>query len=339
MGVLKIDRAHWTTHLLLAATLAAAAGCVLFSEQPAADLPPAFNHAVHVQASVECADCHAGAESSDEPGMPTQAQCKLCHQGIDAGKPPEKQASVLFVEGGIRTSHVSQLGPEVVFSHASHVGRGQECGSCHKAIEQSTRIDAGVRVDMDACTACHASKGAKNDCATCHREIRATTAPESHAQAWTKLHGQAVRWPGGEMADRCSLCHTESKCTTCHMEQAPESHNNFWRIKGHGVAAEMDRQGCAVCHRSDSCQRCHADTPPLSHTGSFGAPLDTHCASCHFPLSDNGCIVCHKGTPSHALATPLPASHNPGMNCRQCHGVTQPLPHVDNGSSCTMCHH
>jgi hypothetical protein len=196
-----------------------------------------------------------------------------------------------------------------------------------------------MRVTMDKCTECHASTKTSNACGTCHREIRQDAAPQSHAHTWTKMHGQAVRWPTGDMNDRCSLCHTESTCATCHSEQAPDNHNNFWRIKGHGIAAEMDRAGCGVCHRSDTCSRCHADTMPLSHTGSFGAPHDTHCLSCHFPLADNGCVICHKGTPSHAMATPMPSWHNPGMNCRQCHGVTQALPHVDDGSSCTMCHH
>jgi hypothetical protein len=139
------------------------------------------------------------------------------------------------------------------------------------------------------------------------------------------MHGQAVRAASQALADRCSLCHTESTCTTCHQESPPENHNNFWRIRGHGIAAQMDRGNCATCHRADSCDRCHAEVLPQNHGGRF-------------PLQSNGCIVCHKGTPSHALATPLPPSHNPGMNCRQCHGVDQPLPHVDNGANCTMCH-
>jgi hypothetical protein len=26
------------------------------------------------------------------------------------------------------------------------------------------------------------------------------------------------------------------------------------------------------------------------------------------------------------------------MNCRQCHGMTAPLPHVDKGDDCNACH-
>jgi hypothetical protein len=34
----------------------------------------------------------------------------------------------------------------------------------------------------------------------------------------------------------------------------------------------------------------------------------------------------------------MPPGHTPGMNCRQCHGLTAPLPHADNGSECARCH-
>ncbi|MEO6711285.1 MAG: hypothetical protein ABI054_08675, partial [Planctomycetota bacterium] len=222
--------------------------------------------------------------------------------------------------------------------HARHVVAGQTCESCHSSIATNERIEPEMRVSMDSCMQCHASMGKPNDCASCHREIRADAPPASHAQNWTRAHGASVRNPTGLIGDRCSLCHTESSCATCHKETPPQNHNNFWRIRGHGVAAQMDRAGCAVCHTPDTCSTCHADTLPQSHTGMWGSPKDSHCVTCHFPLTDNGCIACHKDTPSHALATPMPPWHDLGMNCRQCHGVTQPLNHVDDGSTCVMCH-
>lgn len=335
MVLLNRNRAQ---RLLLATMTVLAAGCVLLSTFEQKPKRFAFNHAVHVKEEMECADCHAGAADSDEPGMPVQGQCKLCHEGIDAQKPPERQIAQLFVGGKLQAMHAAKLSDEVKFSHAKHVAAGTECGACHQAIETNEAIEPDMRLSMDDCMTCHASKKAPNDCADCHTKITKEQAPPSHAQAWKQMHGQAVRWPTGKVGDRCELCHTESTCTTCHEEQAPKSHNQFWRIRGHGVAAEMDRQSCATCHRPDTCSRCHADTIPLSHSGPWGAPRDTHCLSCHFPLSDNGCSVCHTDVQSHALATPMPTWHDPGMNCRQCHGVTQPLPHVDDGSTCTTCH-
>ena len=140
--------------------------------------------------------------------------------------------------------------------------------------------------------------------------------------------------------NRCALCHTQSTCVTCHQDQPPQNHNNFFRNRGHGVAASMDRRNCATCHRSDFCNRCHSETKPLSHMPAWGSPVNLHCNGCHFPVATPGqsCVVCHKGTPSHNFAAPMPPGHNPAMNCRQCHGVTQPLPHSDPGIECILCH-
>jgi hypothetical protein len=331
----------WIPLLFMAAT----GGCAIFGSFGSKEKPLAFNHAVHAKEGLECSDCHSGATDSDEPGMPAKPQCMLCHADLDKDKAPDKKIETLFQDGKIVAAHVSRLGPERIFSHKSHAsaasdgGYGQECSACHAGIDTNTRVDAALAVTMDECSACHLAKSAPNECATCHREIRKEMAPATHAQAWKKTHGHAVRQRSEETADRCVLCHTESSCTTCHQVMPPDNHNQNWRLRAHGLVAMMDRENCAACHRSDSCERCHADTVPQNHMGMWGSPKDTHCASCHFPLQAEGCVVCHKGTPSHALAPPMPGWHNPGMNCRQCHGAGQSFVHVDNGSSCTMCHH
>ncbi|MFN0008674.1 MAG: cytochrome c3 family protein [Planctomycetota bacterium] len=313
-------------------------GCAIFSGLSPGEEGLAFSHAVHAEEGLECGDCHAGVDSGESPGMPSAPQCMLCHADLDQEKPPEKQVASLFTEGVYRAKSVSDLGDEVIFSHGSHVGRGEDCAACHGTVASSARVDASMGVTMDECTACHASKEFADDCSTCHREIREDVKPPSHDLAWEKVHGKVVRGHSQELTDRCSLCHTESTCSSCHADTPPENHDNLWRLRGHGIAAAMDRQNCAACHRSDSCQQCHEETLPLSHTGMWGAPRDTHCLSCHFPLTSNSCVACHKDTPSHQTATPMPTWHNPGMDCRQCHGVDQPLPHVDNGSTCTACH-
>lgn len=328
-------RRAWLPLLCMAAS---AAGCMLFSGEPR-EKPFAFPHRVHVEQGLECADCHPGATGGDTPGMPAPAQCQLCHNEIDAKKPPEKQVATLFDGNTFKATHASHLADEVSFSHKRHAGGDTACSACHAGIETSDRIGTEMHISMPQCTQCHADRKVANDCATCHKEIRQDVMPQSHEHNWKKLHGQVVRMDTGALADRCSLCHTESRCVRCHLDEPPASHNNFWRLHGHAVAATLDRQNCAACHRPDSCERCHQQVLPQSHVGLWGSPKDTHCLTCHFPLSANSCVVCHKGTPSHDTAAPMPSWHNAGMNCRQCHGVTQPLPHVDNGSVCTMCHH
>jgi hypothetical protein len=56
------------------------------------------------------------------------------------------------------------------------------------------------------------------------------------------------------------------------------------------------------------------------------------------PLQGDSCFVCHKGTPSHLMAAPKPPNHSPAMDCRSCHGLSEPLPHFDNGDDCNTCH-
>jgi hypothetical protein len=155
---------------------------------------------------------------------------------------------------------------------------------------------------------------------------------------WLKVHGDVARAHAGGTSEDCTLCHSENSCSECHLTQMPPSHTNFWRRRGHGQIAAFDRDDCSTCHQPDACNRCHEQALPVSHRGTWGGTRSTHCFSCHFPLRAEGCFTCHKDANSHQLATPLPANHFPGMDCRQCHGLTAPLPHVDNGTDCEACH-
>ena len=321
--------------LALAAMLLSAAGCMLLDSRPAEDPGPAFSHVLHLDEGLDCSDCHGDAGEA-EPFIPVEAVCQLCHEDIDAEKPPEKHAAAVLQARAERGGPWD--GGDVVFSHAGHLAADMECGACHTGIEASERVRADERLSMDDCTQCHAERSAPNECQTCHREIRADVAPGSHAFAWEKRHGQVARAHGEGRTDRCTLCHQENECITCHKTQLPDSHTNVWRLRTHGIAAALDRQGCATCHRDDSCSSCHAETEPLSHTGMWGGATSTHCLGCHFPLNSQSCSVCHSSTPSHQLAPPKPPDHSPGMNCTMCHGNGVQLPHVDKGDNCNMCH-
>src|SRR5438093_7252096 len=115
---------------------------------------------------------------------------------------------------------------------------------------------------MPACTACHATKKAPEDCAACHPAITKDWKPGSHHENWKKRHGEVAREKGGATGDDCSICHTESTCSACHQSEKPESHNPFWHLRGHGIAAMIDRENCAACHEPTSCERCHAESKP-----------------------------------------------------------------------------
>jgi len=320
-------------------------GCMLVDALVQSEPPFAFPHRLHVEdEGLECGDCHASWEDADDPGMPVEAQCALCHADIDAEKPPARQVATLFVDGRFRVTAAGRQADEVRFSHQAHATRAEDCLVCHRAVaeDEGTLAEQGaaLRLSMETCLACHARSAGpdQESCSQCHARISSAVAPPSHRAEWRRYHGTVVRGFADTREDRCDLCHRPSECTLCHQIEPPRSHDNYWRRRGHGLIASMDRASCMTCHDSDSCSRCHDETRPLSHTGSWGEPRDRHCLACHEPLRSDSCGVCHESTPSHDRATPLPGDHLPGMNCRQCHGNGQPLPHVDNGQLCTGCH-
>lgn len=336
MGVLARNRIRLGGGLALAAL----AGCVLVDALFLRERPLEFSHELHVQREgLSCENCHEDFAVSADPGMPWIDTCLFCHEELDEAQPVQRRIATLFdAEDRFLARRWSRLDDELVFDHLQHVEGGLDCADCHAGIEQNVRLDASIGVSMTECMDCHDVLGVANDCRTCHTVYDQDVAPETHGSAWERLHGQAARFPTGAMIDTCSNCHTESSCTQCHLEQKPTSHNAHWRLRGHSISARLDRGSCAACHEPQSCDRCHAETLPLSHTGTFASTQSTHCLGCHFPLQSNGCVTCHKGTPSHFLAPPKPAWHNPAMNCRQCHGRGLPLSHVDKGDNCNICH-
>lgn len=338
MGLLIRGRRRMLRGLGLLA-LAVAGGCALLQGLGLLDEPLAFSHEAHLEQGFSCTDCHSSWEGGDAPQPITQALCATCHDGLDEQAPPERRVAGLFRDGAYQPLHLPLASADLIFSHARHVEGGLDCESCHAGAASSDSTAEGLLPSMRECQDCHAALGLPNDCATCHSTLRQDVAPGSHGEAWRLLHGHVARSGDPATANDCAMCHVRSGCDACHAEERPRSHTGLFRLKAHGVMAATDRDSCVTCHTKSFCQRCHEETRPLGHAGSFGGTLNTHCLSCHFPLSsETGCTVCHPGTPSHELATPQPPDHVPGMNCTQCHGAGAPLPHVDKGDNCTICH-
>lgn len=344
MGLLTRDRSAnvRSARIFALVGLIALAGCMVLDRFHSRDEVLGFSHRIHVEEEgMECLDCHLDAETADDVEPPRQALCMLCHADLDEGKPPERQAQARFVEGEFVSAHAGRPDGDVIFSHSRHAASRDDCNDCHGGIASSESSATLVPLSMDDCRACHQRSAVVEDCAACHREIRDDAPPTSHEHNWTRIHGQVVRSGSELVADRCTLCHVaQNDCISCHMVQQPQNHTNYWRLRGHAVMSSLDRASCATCHRSDFCSRCHAATLPLSHRGTWGSPRDNHCVACHFPLKDEGCFTCHKGTPSHLQAPRRPAdpTHMQATDaqCRACHAPN--LQHVDNGDSCRLCH-
>lgn len=323
--------------IIAVVTLAVAgAGCaVLFGKKQEFR----FSHQKHLGLDIECGACHKKAETSDEAGMPNKKMCMTCHEGIDAEKPPEKKIDQLFDGDALKWKSVFAISDEVKFSHKTHVEHEVACDECHKEMKLNTNIDELESLKMKDCLACHAEKKAPEKCETCHKEIRQDVPPTSHKVSWKKMHGKVVRAGDDFSSSECALCHRESTCTTCHRDEKPDNHTEFWRQRGHGIVAGIDRDSCKACHQSAFCTECHESVTPRSHAGSWFAPRANHCLSCKEPVGAQNCVVCHKGTPSHDSAPTQPSWHQPGFNCRLCHVGTNAPPHVDDGvTQCQSCH-
>src|SRR5262245_43895040 len=75
----------------------AVASCMLVEVFEPKEKPLRFSHKLHSsEQDLECGDCHRVAAGADTPGMPVQRQCQLCHDAIDAKKPPERRIARLF---------------------------------------------------------------------------------------------------------------------------------------------------------------------------------------------------------------------------------------------------
>jgi hypothetical protein len=124
--------------------------------------------------------------------------------------------------------------------------------------------------------------------------------PPSHDLSWLHRHGPASK----VNIEECIQCHTDRiSCTQCHQEIQPRNHTPSWTKTGHGLEARWDRSRCMVCHKEDSCVECHQRTLPSSHRpgwgGGSGVSQNRHCTTCHYPVKDTTCFVCHNTAHAH----------------------------------------
>jgi len=309
-------------------------GCVALLRQAAE--PYGFTHRAHLARDLSCEDCHENGTSKEKAGMPAAQTCLDCHED-DAAERAPRQVLKAYAARPKNARYVP--GPsyqDVVFAHDRHAGKaGIDCAICHPGVKTGGVASPNGPPRMKRCVACHEEKDAPTSCETCHEKLRKDKTPPSHTPNWQLEHGQVVEMTTGDRsAERCELCHTRSSCDSCHASRPPRSHTPSFRVATHGGEAAMDRSRCIACHRVDSCERCHRSEPPRTHRGSWASGTQRHCVSCHQPIRDEGCAVCHQSA-EHRTAPARPANHfSDPSDCRRCHL----RPHTDNGDSCLSCH-
>jgi hypothetical protein len=110
--------------------------------------PLEFSHRQHVLQKIPCSTCHKTVET-----LPEVSACVSCH--------PKLQ-----IVSGTAWQKVYRITPDIIFSHQNHTDF--PCSSCHKAMTSAYRWVHETRFSMAFCMDCHAQKGAKNECKTCH---------------------------------------------------------------------------------------------------------------------------------------------------------------------------
>lgn len=138
--------------------------------QTVAPQPVAFSHKQHAAASLQCADCHPNAATSDNATLPNTAKCMACHRTIKADSPEvAKIAAAHENKQKVPWVRVYRVKDFVFFSHANHLKAGLECNACHGPVETRDVLAKEHGTNMASCVACHRAKQASLDCVLCHQ--------------------------------------------------------------------------------------------------------------------------------------------------------------------------
>ncbi|MBA4386613.1 MAG: hypothetical protein C0404_01450 [Verrucomicrobia bacterium] len=310
----------------------------------------AFSHSVHVKDnSMACKDCH-GKIKEGRFTRPGHTECKDCHEEwTEAKAVSEKTCGVCHKVKNLELLSKATYKPAAAVVAGSFVHTAaltNRCEECHGNLLDKKLKSVPEMAPADKILIRDKSHRSGQSCAACHVDMDPGKAPPNHDKNWTRRHG-----PLGSQKDSvCSVCHSEQSCRECHQTTMPESHNNTWRLKTHGIRAAWDRSRCQVCHERDSCDSCHSEVRPQSHNAAW---KQTHCSNCHPGASTGtGCTMCHDASlDSHPDPHPAgwASSHCKSCHfdspqaeqCKSCHGKgPHPNPHSAGWLSghCDSCH-
>ncbi len=294
------------TRLLLAALViaGAAVSSVLVQSAPSRDFP----HGVHVEAGLECAQCHgdiAQSENLREHYLPKVEACVDCHERADL-----ERWGYASIEGD------RPRFPD--FSHKAHISETLTCEGCHGALWKPEMVEAETGHPAHGlCMTCHNGVDQEAECVDCHADLREgkrlsgsqaemnIPKPMDHHPRFLHDHQFASRLDGNQ----CRECHTQDLfCAECHMGTNVEVlvHERNWLVT-HALSARKNLMDCQSCHDlAEDCSECHAEhgLRPADHSlpnwrsgrHAMEARRDIAlCASCH-DRDYASCAACHRDT-------------------------------------------
>ncbi len=286
----------------------------ILTEDIGGDINP--NHKKHIEAGVNCVDCHLGVAHGGEFRNKVKIErCVACHEQRKSAI----SMSDITLGSGDKT---------VVFSHKAHVEKFK-CTECHTRLfpmkKGSVKIAFADHTKNKFCYSCHNNRKAFFDCNTCHTRI---TGPK-----------EAISFGTGKSAVKFihSIHKAKFKCTECHTRL-------FQMKKGSSKVTFADHSKdrlCYACHNNKkapfTCGKCHAVVPspkaPLVYTPAGMAPVRF---SHEFHTGIFACTECHtkiwpmqRGVKKMAMDDLYQ-----GKFCGSCHNGTTAF----EATQCDKCH-
>ncbi|MES2130919.1 MAG: c-type cytochrome [Bacteroidota bacterium] len=135
--------------------------------------PIKFSHKIHAgDNEIACQYCHNTVEKSRHAGIPSVNVCMNCHKGISktANEGSEAQIAKIYNAAGFNVKTAQYDGPQnplkwikvhnlpdhVYFNHSQHVVVGkQECATCHGDVKKMTVAEQQAPLTMKWCIECH----------------------------------------------------------------------------------------------------------------------------------------------------------------------------------------
>jgi hypothetical protein len=140
------------------------------SKSDAPRQPIDFSHLIHAgDDRLSCDLCHSGARRSPFAGVAPVERCMGCHRAIDPDNPEVTKLYGFWERNEpIPWVRVYVLPRFVHFDHEAHTRAGVACGHCHGDVPRMARVARVTDLTMGWCVECHRSRGAPDDCLTCH---------------------------------------------------------------------------------------------------------------------------------------------------------------------------
>ena len=242
-----------------------------------------FSHQFHVKESgIACADCHGEAATSTKASdnlLAKMEACKSCHED------QLKSNCTYCHTSADSTSYSATPNPvrELVFSHQQHAGQKIECETCHTVLDKSNASTGDLVPAMATCATCHNDVKATSACEKCHANFASLRPAEHNRTDFVREHKRSARLGDA----KCGACHTQESCIDCHngselvkvdlpgrdlMSQHSPRLSAIDRGQGmrltkvhdlnfkftHGIAAKGKALECQTCHSNEQfCSTCH----------------------------------------------------------------------------------